>query len=254
MTRRRPLTFFAMLLVPLSVIAQSTSVPSSLVGHWLVTVDHIPDGETRTLIIASDGQTATGEVVARYGLTSKSQTPVDARLTPNRSPRQLVVRTQAGTNVTTEETSDGKFVGTFVTKGGKSYPVQIVRVTEAQLSELRAAPRPAAAFASEAPTSAPPACAGLEGRWTGTWSQGSSKTWLWIQRPNSNCVARFAYLTEDREPRSWSTVTIQDKSLSFACSSNTGTCSFKMVGEELWASYSGSQGTNSAMFKRVAER
>lgn len=225
-------------------LAPGLTLAQSVVGTWLVTVEGIADNETRTLIISSDpASSGTGDLAAKYGLTSKSKTPVEAKLASNKLPRQLVVITQAATVITADEKPDGNFAGTFVTKGGKSYPVRIARVSEAELAQLQA---PAA--------SAPPsACAAFEGRWTGRWTQGGQgQAWLWVQAPRPNCSTRFAYVTEDREPRGWSTGQIEDGVLTFICNSSTGgVCKFKLVDNELWVSYSGSMGNNSAVFRRV---
>lgn len=122
-----------------SAWAQSSTNLQSVAGTWLVTVEGIADNETRTLIIASDSiSSATGDLAAKYGLTSKSKTPIEAKLTPNRTPRQLIVVTQAASVITADENSDGSFSGTFVAKGGKSHPVRIVRITDAQLAESKA--------------------------------------------------------------------------------------------------------------------
>lgn len=240
-------TLFAMLLVsvtPTWALAQAGT--QSMAGAWLVTVQGIPDNETRTLIISSEeGTVQQAELAAKYGLTSKAKTPVEARLIQGRTPRQLVVVTQAATTITVDEQSDGTFAGTFVTKSGRSYPAKVVRVTDAQLAELQPPARTASSATSP--------CAAFEGRWTGTWAQGGmGQAWLWVQAPRPNCTARFAYLTEDREPRGWGTGQIRDGALTFTCNTNTGgVCVFKLTGDELWVSYSGSMGTNSAVFKRV---
>jgi hypothetical protein len=229
--------------------AQSTVNAQSMVGAWLVSVDGIPDNETRTLIIASEaGSASSAELAAKYGLTSKGKTPVGAKITQDRNPRQLIVITQAASTITVDEAPDGSFSGSFVSKAGKSYPVRVVRVTEAQLAELRP-PAPSA-------SSAAPPCASFEGRWTGVWSQGGrGQAWLWVQAPKANCTTRFAYLSEDREPRGWSTGQIENGSLTFTCNTTTaGVCTFKQVGDELWVSYSGNLGGNNAVFRRVTTR
>lgn len=242
----RLLAVFAVTLVVLvPAWAQAPAATQSVIGTWLVTVEGIADNETRTLIVTSEaGTAASADLAAKYGLTSKAKTPVEAKLIQNRTPRQLVVVTQAASTITVDEQSDGSFAGTFVTKAGKPYPVKLARLTEAQLANLQALARPTPS----------PACASFEGRWTGTWAQGGmGQAWLWVQAPAPNCTARFAYVTGDREPRGWGTGRIQDGVLSFTCNTSTGgVCNFKQVGDELWVSYSGSMGTNSAVFKRVA--
>jgi len=227
-------------------IAQ-VNASQSLVGTWLLTVQGVPDNETRTLIISSDaGTSASADLAAKYGLTSKSKTPVEAKLVQDRTPRQLLVLTQAATAITLDEQADGSFAGTFVTKSGKSYPAKLLRAADTQLG---AGPQ---SQTSPATSPASP-CASFEGRWTGTWAQGGmGQAWLWVQAPKPDCTARFAYLTADREPRGWSTGRIQDSTLSFTCNTSTGgVCTFKLAGDEMWVSYAGSMGTNSAVFKRV---
>ena len=158
--------------------AQTSANAQSVAGTWLVTVQGIPDNETRTLIISSETPApTTGDLAARYGLTSKTQTPVEARLTPSRSPRQLVVVTQAAARLTADETQDGTFTGSFVTKNGASYAVTVERVTPERLAELRAnaVPPPSKkdplAEVPLSPSTAP-ACAAFHGSWRGSWSQG----------------------------------------------------------------------------------
>lgn len=114
----------------------------SLVGNWLVTVEGIRDNESRTLEILSDpASPASATLTAKYGLTSKAKTSVDARLVQSRPPRQLVVVTQALTTITVDELPDGTFAGAFVTKAGNSYPARLVRVTDAQLASIVERPR-----------------------------------------------------------------------------------------------------------------
>lgn len=119
--------------------AQTSIGGRPVAGTWLVTVDGIPDGETRTLIIGSEpGLNAAAELAARYGLTSNAQTPVQAKLLQDRMPRQLVVTTQAATVITVDEQPDGSFSGTFLTKNDRRFPVRISRITDAHLADAQA--------------------------------------------------------------------------------------------------------------------
>lgn len=240
-------------IVPAPAFAQSPgAVAPPLVGTWLLTVQGIADNETRTLIIASEpGPGPSASISARYGLTSRNKTPVEARVVQDRSPRQLVIVTQAQTVATLDETPDGAFAGTFVTRNGKSHGARLVRVDDAD-TIATARPQTAPAVAA-APQPVPAACAAFEGRWMGRFTLGNTNPmWLWVKDVKPDCTLHLAYLSEDREPRGWSAGRIADDSLTFLCNRNTnGTCVFRRRGEDLWVSYSGNLGQNSGVFSRV---
>jgi hypothetical protein len=103
-----------------------------LVGSWLATVEGDPS--TRTLVITAEAPTDSGALLnARYGVTGKGITPIEANMSRVANRRQMNLVTQAATNITVTEQADGTFAGTFSQKNGIVKNVVFTRVSEAEL-------------------------------------------------------------------------------------------------------------------------
>lgn len=100
-------------------------------------------------------------------------------------------------------------------------------------------------------TGVPPACAFYSGGWGGKWAQGNfGPLRLWVTAVSQDCVATYAY-GSGGIPSTFKTAKVQDGVLAIACGVG-GTCTFKRSGEDLWASYASTSGTNSAAFTRLS--
>ena len=66
---------------------------------------------------------------------------------------------------------------------------------------------------------------------------------------DSNCMARYAYLFNSRPPTRLESAEIKKGELSVSC--GNGTCTFEVHGDEIWGRYSGSEGTNSVVKKKI---
>ena len=115
----------------------------------------------------------------------------------------------------------------------------------------------ALSYAHAQTTATTPSCKAFVGKWEGSWqrnSQGSQgKRWLHVSEVSDQCVAKWAFLDEDREPRGWATATIVDDTLTLQGRTGIVT-TYKLKGSELWAEYRSPSGnsTNQAVFTRVA--
>lgn len=98
-----------------------------------------------------------------------------------------------------------------------------------------------------------PQCTAFVGKWVGNWQRNShGSRWLHVSEVSDQCVAKWAYLEEDREPKGWNTGTIVDGVLTVAGRTG-GVTVYKMNGQEIWVTYTSpsSNGNNQAVFTRV---
>lgn len=110
---------------------------------------------------------------------------------------------------------------------------------------------PAASIIVKPAADVPASCGSFSGEWTGSWSQGGiGQQWLWVAAVDANCMAKYAYLSHSRPPERFRTAEIKNGALSVSCGGG-GACIFERHGDSLWARYSGSQGTNSAVFEKI---
>ena len=241
-----------------NAIAQATERDQDVRGTWVVTVDGEP--ETRTLVISEVASTGTGALLAaKYGITGRGQSAVEARLRQEGSVRHLRLVTQAATIIAVAEQPDGSYTGSFTRKNGVASNVIVAR-TSASTQAAKPAPPKDLTVLVPLSSDVPPECAIYHGVWVGTWSQGGIADQylrvLEMTKKDSACVARISY-TASKEPvaaRTLVELRVGDN-LSFLCNRSTGgTCAFKRVGDDLWSSYSNpSGGSNSAVFRRAPQ-
>ncbi|MFA9262389.1 MAG: hypothetical protein ACEQSB_03475, partial [Undibacterium sp.] len=122
-----------------TVAALQASPNPSLAGSiWLVKVAGEP--RTRTLIIAEEAPIAGGALLtARYGMSDEHQTPIAAAIRLVGNKRQLVLTTQAASEIVADEQSNGSFSGTFTPKKGGVKPVSIALASDEDLRIASAA-------------------------------------------------------------------------------------------------------------------
>jgi hypothetical protein len=239
--------------LPLALNAQTqaaSAATDTLVGTWLVTVAGEP--VTRTLVISEVAQTEGGALLsAKYGLSTGKPGPIEARLAKSGDKRLLLLTTQAASVISAMEQPDGTYLGTFTLKNGIVKEVSIAKPgihTQAALASSRS---PLASVPLAAETD--PACGAFHGSWSGIWAQGGvGEVVLKVIEATSisqRCTLRITYGTS----KSPITVETSGETLTFVCNRTTnGTCQFKRVGGDLWASYSNpGGGTNSAVFKKI---
>jgi hypothetical protein len=227
------------------------SAQADLRGVWLVTVEG--ERDTRTLVISEVAPTDAGAMLAaKYGLTKSGRSAIEAKLTRTGESRQMVLITQAATLITATEQADGSFKGSFARKNGVVSDVVISRASD----------QPAGAAAPTDPSDPVPVaadlpaeCKAFHGAWSGTWSiGGGSEMFLRVVevvRDGGKCSARFSFSSSKTPVPARFKTSIDGNAMSFVCNRTTGgTCIFKRVGDDLWASYSNSAGgTNSATFR-----
>ncbi|WP_336753442.1 hypothetical protein [Aeromonas hydrophila] len=254
LTRSMQLLFLALALAsPLLLQAQPSQ--SDLRGRWLVTVEG--ERDTRTLIIAEVAPTDGGALLsARYGLTKSGQGVIDAKLARVGETRQLNLVTQAATIITATEQPDGTFKGSFARKNGVVSEVTISRASDqAANGAVQTDPVALVSLAADLPVE----CAAFHGAWSGVWSIGGGSAMFLrvaeIVRDGEGCSARFSFSPSNTPVPARFKTQITGNSMSFVCNRTTGgTCVFKHVGDDLWASYSNSAGgSNSATFRRVPQ-
>jgi hypothetical protein len=234
--------------------AQSPTPPAAeapLLGAWLVTVTG--EEATRTLIISDMAPSDTGALLAaKYGMSSGTQSPIEAKMQRVGAARQLHLITQAGTVVAAMEQPGGTFTGTFALKSGVVKEVVISRLGDSAAHAKAADPTAFVPVAADVP----PACAALHGTWRGTWTQGGvgETTFRVVEVASKDdiCVLRIYYAA-------WQgsiSVDFRGGAMSFMCNRTTGgTCSFRRVGQDLWATYSHPAGaTNSAVFRKTISK
>jgi hypothetical protein len=236
------------ILLSLSVSTRSAAadpdierIQRDLMTSWIVDVD----GETRTRTLNIRGaerkQDGVWALDATYGWTDVGQSAVKAELIAKPGGYRLELTTQANSLISAESSGVGPFTGTFRWKSGAERPVKLVRVSDADrmsaqsLSVVQPAP------------DVPASCASFVGGWTGDWDFG--QRWFWVVEVDRNCMAKYSY--GPQVPRSVRTTEIKQDTLSFPCGSHNGTCFLQQYDGKLWGRYQGSDGTNTAVFKRI---
>jgi hypothetical protein len=217
-----------------------------LVSSWLVTVDN-GDGKTfqRVLIVKSVKQGNGPEFVPDllYGLTT-GQSAVTGTVTKKESGVYVLqFVTQAKSKVEATQNADGSFTGTFVDPTGASKPLRMEKISKASVAALKFPP-PAA--------DVPQACAAFYGGWAGEWSISQGPVRLWVHAITADCSAMYSYRSTDSDdaPYEYRKIEIKDGKLAIPCG-NGGTCVFTHQGNELWASYQSTSGTNNGVFRSI---
>lgn len=222
-----------------------TQLKTELISAWLVTVDG--EERTRTLKITGVEQKDPGifPLEAAYGWTDGNQTPIRAEISQTGSERTLLITTQPGSKIAATQQSDGIFIGIFTSTSGQTKGLRVERLSEAEL--LNAKSRLNAPPAIEKPAANVPAsCAPFIGGWTGDW--GFGQRWLWVVGIDVDCIAKYSYSPRTKD---FKRAEIGKGVLSFLCGTTGGTCFFEYHGDELWGRYSGPDGTNTSVFKKI---
>jgi hypothetical protein len=236
------------ILLSLSVSTRSAAadpdierIQRDLITSWIVDVD----GETRTRTLnirgAEKRQDGFWVLDATYGWTDGGQSAVNAELIVKSDGYRLKLTTQADSQISAENSGVGPFTGTFRWKSGAESPVKLVRASDADRMSAQSL-----AIVQPAPD-VPASCASFVGGWTGNWDFG--QRWLWIVEVDRNCIAKYSY--PPQVPRSVKTTEIKQGVLSFSCGTHGGTCFFQEHGGEIWGRYGGTDGFNTAVFKRI---
>jgi hypothetical protein len=121
-------------------------------------------------------------------------------------------------------------------------------VTTPQKIELKSSEAPKITQASP---DVPKSCAPFVGLWSGNWP-GFGQTWLWVTEVNAQCVATYAHRTKPQitDSRVFKKAEIKNSILSFP-DYRGDTDTFKLNGDELYASHQQAGSNNSAVFRRV---
>jgi hypothetical protein len=239
--------FVRLWFVCLAAIA-TTAYAQSLVGSWLATVEGDPS--TRTLVIAAEAPTDSGALLsARYGITGKGITPIEATVSRVANRRQMNLVTQAATIIAVTEQADGTFAGTFFQKNGIVKNVSFARVSDA---ELAASAQPKTMAIQPTGASVPPECAAFSGIWGGEWPSVGF-TSLWVVRVDEDCSAKVVYVGGTVAPkanRAVSDAKIKSGVL-YLARPDGGTTTFDITSGEMRAQYQGPGGANSAVMQKL---
>lgn len=236
--------------------AESAKLQRELYSSWLVTITGEARNRAVQIVSADKKSDGVWSLIAKYGWSDGTLTPVKADLFATPGGYRLELVTQAN-SVIVGESSDLKiFTGTFKPASGTAKTATIEKMSIEAMGSI-AKQTTNLAISKIAPPSpdVPAACAGFVGPWTGVWSIGDAgRQWLWVSEVDANCSAKIAYLDSLRVPSGYGKAQISDGVLSFVCNRSTGgTCNFEQVGNDLWANYSNSGGgRNSAVFKKIA--
>jgi hypothetical protein len=107
-------------------LAQSGGPSESVVGTWIVLIESEP--ETRTLVIDNAAPIEGGLLLAaKYNLSSRKPSPIEAKILIADGQRKLAFTTQAASIVNAVEQPDGSFIGTFTPRSGSQRAVTIRR-------------------------------------------------------------------------------------------------------------------------------
>ncbi len=234
-----------------TVHAQAKSLAklqAELVSSWLVTVDG--ESRTRTLIISGVAQKSDEEFVLEsvYGMSDTKQTAIKAEYRISAKDHQLILTTQADTQIVATGMPDGTYRGTFALKNGNVKDVAIRRVSGDEISALRVASSDPSSVIQKPAVDVPAACAAFSGVWSGIWP-GAGRTWLWIAGVNSQCVVSYFYGAASATPKLFKTAEIKNSVLTIA--RPNGATVFEINGNEVVGRYSGSDGSNGASMQKV---
>ncbi|MBK7014404.1 MAG: hypothetical protein IPH39_02240 [Sulfuritalea sp.] len=228
--------------------ASLAQLKAELVSAWVVTVD----GEARKRLLRisgiEQGDNERFPLTATYGWIDGSKPSVRAEIVQSGKDRALNLTTGSSSKIVATQNAEGVFVGTFAPTSGPVKPIRLVRISDDELPKILAEAQAGVPIVKPA-ESVPPACAAYSGRWTGTWGYGTGQTWLTVVEIDSNCMARFAYLFNSRPPTRFESAEIKKGELSVSC--GNGTCTFEVHGDEIWGRYSGPEGTNSVVKKKI---
>lgn len=159
---------------------------------------------------------------------------VQAQQVQSDSERKLLVALPSGMKISAQAISDSVYEGTATDGAGVTKDVRLVNISA----------RPADGI--------PAQCAAFHGGWGGTWGMGVGATRLWVLGIDANCNAFYSYqgTSSNDMPATYSNGVIKDGSLAVRCGVG-GTCVFALKGDEIWANYTSTSGSNNAVFRRV---
>jgi hypothetical protein len=235
-----------MLAVPVNA---QLPVGNSLIGTWLITVEG--ESATRTLVIAAEATNSSGTLLsAKYGISGKGQSTIEANVTSAGDRRQINLVTQLAAIITATDQPDGTFSGTFTFKSGVVKPMTMVRVTDAeQLAKLQ--PQPDNMIQRPGPE-VPAGCAAFSGGWGGEWPEAGFSS-LWVVSIDASCAAKVAYSKRVMAPtpkQTLSSATIKSGVL-YLQRPDGGTTTFELNGDSVNARYNGPSGNNSTVMRRL---
>lgn len=245
---------FLVLVTLVSGLAHSqtaiTQLHSDLISAWYVTVEG--EDRARALRITAIAQKSPDAffVESTYGWADGNLTPVRAELSVSGLDRKLSIVTQADSKIEATQQSEGRFAGTFTIRSGAVKQILLERISDSDLAQKKSST--VTKMASKAPgADVPSGCAAYFGNWSGAWAQGGIGTqWLRVFSVDSNCVAKYSYLSDARMPTALKTIEIKDGIMAVPCGTNS-TCVFNRKGDELWGSYSSSSGNNNGVFRKA---
>ena len=224
-----------------------SQMKAELLSGWLVTIDG--EDQTRTLRILGMEQKDGGKfsLDAVYGMTDGRQTAVKAEINQTDRQRTLLLTTQPGSKIAANQGPDGNFNGTITFTNGSVKGLTLEKLSDAEL--LQAVAKIKAGPAIEMPASNVPAsCAPFIGGWTGKWG-GLGQRYLWVVGIDAGCKAKYAY--GSKMASNFKVIEVSKGVFSFPCGTTGGLCHFEHHGDELWGRYSGPDGTNTSVYKKV---
>ena len=229
-------------------------IQREIIGSWIVDVT----GETRTRTLklrgAEGGSDGVWNLDATYGMTDGGQSAVKAQLRLVSDSYRLEFTTQPGTLVIAEGTSNGTLTGTFTPKGGNARPVKLARISDDELKQrVEGLKASRAALTVKPSPDVPESCARFFGGWAGKWSVDQGPQRLWVLGIKTDCTVQYSYrsTTSNAVPDSLLATEIKRGVLTSPCG-DSGTCTFEVHGDEVWANYTNpGGGRNNGVFQKI---
>jgi len=236
------------------VLAQDdvlSKLRGDLVAPWLVTVQ----GESRIRLLRIKNVSATVNdtfaLETDYGFIEDNQTPIQGEVTQIKPTAKLMLTTQAASKIAIWQMPDGTFAGTFTNNKGKTAEARLAKLSEEEVKtkvrEAKAS-REAKIIVKPGPD-VPPDCASFVGSWIGSFQYGGQH-WLWVVQMDANCVAKMRVASKDILAPPYRTGSVRNGVLQMQ-GDGESMYFFELHGNELWARYSGGNGTDSGVFARI---
>jgi hypothetical protein len=253
-------SFWVFCLLPNAAFAQTTNEqPFDLNSAWLITVN----GTARSFVLQLSGGTRQGEtgrlvLNAIFSFPRGKPTPISAELVESTQGRTLLLVTPIESKIVAVQEKDGSFTGTMTLKNGQAPGITVKRLSEAEFAEVK--PQQDEGFAiKQVAANVPASCAAFIGGWTGKWrnyatGQWGDPRWIWVAEIDEKCIAKYSYEYGPEKPKNLKSAEIKGGALAVTCGGGQGTCTFTNHGDELWVAYTGSDGSNSTVFRKVTDK
>lgn len=173
---------------------------------------------------------------------------IDTEMIETAHSRILILSPQTGNRIVVAQKQNESFEGTLTNVQGQVFSVSLQRLSENELAKIQTP------FLTNPPitlpgSAVPRSCANFIGGWAGVWN--SDQRYLWVTEISQACVAQYFYSLQQKKAKETQPTEIKDGVLTVPCGTLDGVCRFTYHGDELWANYIGSDGSNHTVFKKI---